>query len=76
MIWEIDEEEMKTLYDINYVAFLDILGFSKYVSDEDNVDKVDNLFKFAKRFCLLYNTSPKLKVYASFFFGQYRFIFR
>lgn len=50
-----------------YVAFIDILGFSTYVSDEQNADKTKDLFTFVEKFRFLYNTSPKLHTKVSFF---------
>ncbi len=49
------------------LAFLDILGFSQYVGSEENFDKTYKLFEFVKRYCWFFNTSPQLKVEASFF---------
>ncbi len=50
-----------------YVAFIDILGFSQFVSEENNGDKTEKLFSFVDKFCYLFNTSPNLKVKVSFF---------
>lgn len=54
-------------YDVKYVCFLDILGFSNYVSNDDSVEKVSDLFSFVNKYCNLFNTSPNLKTKASFF---------
>lgn len=50
-----------------YVAFIDILGFSSYVSDEKNAAKTKDLFSFIEKFRYLYNTSPDLHTQVSFF---------
>ena len=54
-------------YAEGYVAFIDILGFSSYVSEEQNAENVSRLFSFVDKFCYLYNTSPSLGVHVSFF---------
>ena len=54
-------------YKEGYVAFIDILGFSAYVSNEENVNGTCNLFDFVRKFCDLFNNSSKLKVNISFF---------
>ncbi|MBQ6929246.1 MAG: hypothetical protein IJN27_02950 [Oscillospiraceae bacterium] len=54
-------------YTEGYVAFIDILGFSQYVSNEDSVDGTYELFEFMDKFCFLFNTSPELKINVSFF---------
>ena len=38
-------------YKEGYVAFIDILGFSAYVSDEENANGTYDLFEFARKFC-------------------------
>ena len=48
-------------YKLGYVAFIDILGFSNYVSDESNGEKIKSFFSFVKKLCYLYDTSPELK---------------
>lgn len=54
-------------YSQNYVAFIDILGFSNYVSNEENAEKTQDLFAFVEKFRHLYNTSPQLRTKVSFF---------
>ena len=54
-------------YTEGYLAFLDILGFSKFVEDESNGQATSDLFEFVKKFCFLFNTSPQLNVQVSFF---------
>ncbi len=54
-------------YETRYLAFLDILGFSSFVRDEQNIKSVQTLFSFASRFCHLYNNTPPLEAKASFF---------
>lgn len=54
-------------YSDGYVAFIDILGFSSYVLDENNALKVSNLFSFIEKYCSLFNSSSKLGVNVSFF---------
>lgn len=54
-------------YDEGYVAFIDILGFSNFVSKEENVEKVNDLFKFVHNFSDLFNDEEKLGVKVSFF---------
>lgn len=54
-------------YSDGYVAFIDILGFSNYVLDENNALKVSNLFSFVEKFCRFFNESPKHGVNVSFF---------
>ena len=54
-------------YSDGYVAFIDILGFSNYVGEEQNMQKVSQLFSFVEKFCYLHNTSPQLGVNVSFF---------
>lgn len=54
-------------YTEGYLAFLDILGFSKFVENENNGEATTNLFEFVKKFSHLFNTSPALNVQVSFF---------
>jgi len=54
-------------YKDGYVAFIDILGFSAYVSDENNANGTNDLFDFVRKFSYLFNTSPDLKIDVSFF---------
>ncbi|MDE6259789.1 MAG: hypothetical protein K2M42_02835 [Oscillospiraceae bacterium] len=54
-------------YTQNFVAFVDILGFSSYVSKEENAAKTQDLFTFVEKFRFFYNTSPKLDTKVSFF---------
>lgn len=54
-------------YKEGYVAFIDILGFSTYVSNENNANGTYDLFEFVRKFCYLFNTSPQLKINVSFF---------
>ncbi len=54
-------------YKDGYVAFIDVLGFSTYVSDEENSNGTHDLFEFVRKFCYLFNTSPELKINVSFF---------
>ena len=54
-------------YTTGYVAFIDILGFSTFVSKEENGEKTDGLFSFINKFCYLFNTSKNLNVEVSFF---------
>jgi hypothetical protein len=54
-------------YREGYVAFIDILGFSTYVSNEENANDTYNLFEFVRKFCYLFNSSPELKINVSFF---------
>lgn len=54
-------------YSQGYVAFIDILGFSSYVSDESNGAKTNDLFRFIERFRDFYNESPKLGTEIAFF---------
>lgn len=54
-------------YSNGYVAFIDILGFSKYVSEESNGEIINDLFDFVKKFQYLFNYSPKLNVKVAFF---------
>ena len=44
-------------YSEGYLAFIDILGFSKYVSTDENGPKTYDLFEFVKKFCYLFSTS-------------------
>lgn len=54
-------------YKDGYVAFIDILGFSTYVSNENNANGTNALFDFVRKFSDLFNTSPDLKIEVSFF---------
>lgn len=54
-------------YTEGYLAFLDILGFSQFVSNEENGDKTADLFKFVRNFCYFFNSSEKLKSNVAFF---------
>jgi len=54
-------------YKEGYVAFIDILGLSTYISNEENANGTYDLFEFVKKFCYLFNTSPDLKINVSFF---------
>ena len=47
-------------YTNGYVAFIDILGFSNLVSNEQNADKVKDLFEFVEKFQYLFNSTSKL----------------
>ena len=42
-------------YKEGYVAFIDILGFSTYVSNEENANGTYDLFEFVRKFCYLFN---------------------
>ena len=55
------------VYKEGYVAFVDILGFSNYVLQEENAGKINDLMIFVNKFQYLYNKSPELKVKISFF---------
>lgn len=59
--------EFDLQYRDGYVAFIDILGFSTYVEDENNARKTNDLFSFVKNFCILFNDSPSLDTQVSFF---------
>ena len=48
-------------YKEGYIAFIDILGFSKFVSDENNGEIVYHFFDFVKNYCYLFNDSNDLK---------------
>ena len=63
-------------YTEGYVAFIDILGFSKFIEIEENGENTFDLFGFVKRFCRLFNSSNKLNVNVAFFSGQYSFKYR
>ena len=54
-------------YTMGYVAFIDVLGFSAFVSKEENGAKTAELFSFVKNLCYLFNSSAKLNVEISFF---------
>lgn len=54
-------------YTNGYVAFIDILGFSNLVSNEQSADKVKDLFEFIKKFQYLFNSSPELNANVAFF---------
>ena len=54
-------------YTEGYLAFLDVLGFSKFVENEGNGQATADLFEFVKKFCYFFNTSPNLHVQVSFF---------
>ncbi len=54
-------------YQEGYVAFIDILGFSNYVLNEANKEKVADLFVFVEKYCYLFNTSPQLSQNTAFF---------
>ncbi len=54
-------------YKNGYVAFLDILGFSQYASDETNEEHIIKMFEFTNKFCYLFNSSPELPQNAAFF---------
>lgn len=54
-------------YSYGYVAFVDILGFSKYVAEEKNGQIINNLFNFVRKFQYLFNTSPQLNAKVAFF---------
>ena len=54
-------------YSEGYVAFIDILGFSNYVAEKQNAEKVAKLFSFVDKFCHLFNTSEYLGIHVSFF---------
>ena len=54
-------------YTEGYLAFLDILGFSKFVENEKNGQATADLFEFVNKFGYLFNTSPNLHVQISFF---------
>ena len=54
-------------YTEGYLAFLDVLGFSKFVENEENGQATSDLFDFVNKFCYLFNTTPNLHVQVSFF---------
>lgn len=54
-------------YTEGYLAFLDILGFSQYVNEEENGQKTAELFGFVKKFCDLFNSAPQVQFHVSFF---------
>ncbi len=54
-------------YTNGYVAFIDILGFSNLVSNEQNADKVKDLFEFVEKFQYLFNSTSKLNTNVAFF---------
>lgn len=54
-------------YSEGYVAFIDILGFSEYVINEDNGEKTKQLFSFIKSICDKFNKNNKLCLGLSFF---------
>lgn len=54
-------------YTQGYVAFIDILGFSNYVSDKQNAEKVKDIFEFVRKFQYLFNMSPELNTKIAFF---------
>ena len=54
-------------YKEGYLAFLDVLGFSKFVGNECNGQTTADLFEFVNKFCYLFNTSPEPQTQASFF---------
>ena len=54
-------------YTEGYLAFLDILGFSQFVSKEENGEKTAELFKFVRNFCYLFNSAGNLKCNVAFF---------
>lgn len=54
-------------YSEGYVAFIDILGFSNFVNQKENADKVLLFTDFITKFQYLYNTSPKLDIKVAFF---------
>ena len=58
---------MSMEYKEGLVAFIDILGFSQYVMNESNKEKVRSLFQFVEKFCYLFNCSPELAQNVSFF---------
>ena len=62
-----NRRKMKMKYTEGYLAFIDILGFSNYVGDENNGEKTYIMFEFVKKFCYLFNSSPELQVEVSFF---------
>lgn len=54
-------------YTTGYVAFIDVLGFSAFVSKEENGCKTADLFSFVKKLCYLFNSTDNLDVEVSFF---------
>ncbi|WP_302772700.1 hypothetical protein [Anaerotignum lactatifermentans] len=54
-------------YKEGYVAFIDILGFSAYVMDENNFQTTKELFAFVKKFCDIFNENKKIDIDVSFF---------
>lgn len=54
-------------YRQGYVAFIDILGFSNFVENNQNALKVNDIFEFVGRFQYLFNTSSKLNTQVAFF---------
>jgi hypothetical protein len=56
--YEVDVME----YTEGYLAFLDILGFSKFVEDEKNGQATADLFKFVEWFRDYFNKDIKHKV--------------
>ena len=54
-------------YAQEYVAFIDILGFSNFIFDDQNAEKVKDIFEFVGKFQHLFNTSPELNTKIAFF---------
>lgn len=55
-------------YHRGFIAFMDILGFKKYLCDEDNgIDKAYSVFEFAEKISYLFNTSDINGIKIEFF---------
>lgn len=55
-------------YHRGFIAFMDILGFKKYLCNEDNgIDKVYSVFEFAEKISYLFNTSDINDIKIEFF---------
>lgn len=54
-------------YKKGYVCFIDILGFSSFVKNPENIKKTYNLFEFIKNLCFLFNDSQNLDIDITFY---------
>ena len=54
-------------YKKGYVCFIDILGFSSFVKNSENIKKTYDLFEFIKKLCFLFNDTKELNTEITFY---------
>lgn len=63
--------EIDKQYSEGFIAFVDILGFSKYIEDNEDTSPIHDVFNFAEKVAFLFNTSDINGVRIAFFSDSY-----